>query len=168
MSKTSLWVSILFLCFFSGVYLFTLCYWVVQSLSHVWLFATTWTAAPQASLSFTISLSLLRPMSIELMMPSNHLSLRRLLLLLSSIFPSIRSFPVSWLFTSGGQMSFHFSPSNEYSGLFHLGLIGSIFFLPKELSGVFSNITVQKHQFFQSQTSLWSSSHISARLLEKP
>ena len=93
----------------------------VQSLSHVQLFATPQTAAPQASLSFTISLSFLRLMSIELMMPSNHLILRLPLLLLPSIFPRIRIFskesallirwPKYWSF------SFSISPSNEYSGL---------------------------------------------------
>ena len=75
---------------------------VVQSISHVWLFATPWTAARQASLSFTISRSLLKLLSIEFVMPSNHLSLCRLLLLLPSIFPSIRVFnnesalPIRW------------------------------------------------------------------------
>ena len=72
----------------------------VQSLSHVQLSATPWTAARQASLSFTISLSLLKLMSIESVMPSNHLILCRLLLLLPS---ASGSFPVSQLFTSGGQ-----------------------------------------------------------------
>ena len=65
---------------------------VVQSLSHVWLFVTPWTAAYQASLSFTISQSLLKLMSIESVMPSNHLFLCHRLLLLPSIFPSIRVF----------------------------------------------------------------------------
>ena len=65
---------------------------VVQSLSHVQFFATSWTAARQAPLSFTISCSLLRLMSIELVMPSNHLILCHPLLLLPSIFPSIRVF----------------------------------------------------------------------------
>ena len=93
---------------------------VVQSLSCVQLFATPWTAAFQASLSFTISRSLLRLMSIESVMPSNHLILCRLLLL-PSIFPSLRVFssesvlrirwPQYWSF------SFSISPSNEYSGL---------------------------------------------------
>ena len=64
----------------------------VQSLSHVWLFATPWTATRQASLSITISQSLLKPMSIELVMPSNHLICCHPLLLLPSIFPSIRVF----------------------------------------------------------------------------
>ena len=94
------------------------CYVVVQSLSRVWLFATPWTAARQASLSFTISLSLLKLMSIESVMPSNHLILCRLLLL---PFPLSGSFPVSQLFESGGlsyrSFSFSISPSHEYSGL---------------------------------------------------
>ena len=93
----------------------------VQSLSHVRLFATPWTAACQASLSITNSWSLLKLMSIELAMPSNHLILCRPLLLLPSIFPNIRVFsnesvlrirwPKFWSF------SFSISPSNEYSGL---------------------------------------------------
>ena len=92
----------------------------VQSLSRVWLFATPWTAARQAS-SQTISWSLLRLMSIESVMPSNHLILCHPLLLLPSIFPSIRVFsnesvlcircPMYWSF------SFSICPSNEYSGL---------------------------------------------------
>ena len=66
-------------------------------------FVTPWTAARQASLSFTISWSLLRLMSVESVMPSNHLILCCHPLLLPSIFPSFRSFPIRWLFTSGGQ-----------------------------------------------------------------
>ena len=94
---------------------------VVQSLSHVWLFATPWITAHQASLSFTISWSLLKLMSIESVKPSNHLVLCYPLLLLPSIFHSIRVFsnepalhikwPKYWSF------SFSISPSNEYSGL---------------------------------------------------
>ena len=75
---------------------------IIPSLSHIRLFVTPWTAARQASLSFIISRSLLRLMSIEPVMPSNHLILCHPLLLLPSIFPSIRVFPMSWLFTSGG------------------------------------------------------------------
>ena len=76
---------------------------IVQSLSHAWLFATPWTVAHQACLSFTISQSLLKLMSIELMVPSNDLVLCWSLLLLSSIFSSISgSFPMSHLFASGG------------------------------------------------------------------
>ena len=93
----------------------------VQSLSRVRLFATPWTAARQASLSITNSRSLLKLMSIESVMPFNHLILCHPLLLLPLIFPSIRVFsngsalcirwPVYWSF------SFNISPSNEYSGL---------------------------------------------------
>ena len=93
----------------------------VQSLSHVWLFATPWTAAHQASLSIGNSWSLLKLMSIESVMPSNHLILCHPLLLLPSIFPSIRVFsnkpvlcirwPKDWSF------NLSISPSNEYSGL---------------------------------------------------
>ena len=107
----------------------------VQSLSRVQLFVTPWTAAHQASLSGTISWSLLKLMSTESVMPSNHLILCRLLLLLPSIFPSIRVFssesalhikwPKYWSF------SFSISPSNKYSGVisfkidwFHLFALG--------------------------------------------
>ena len=93
----------------------------VQSLSHVWLFAIPWTAACRASLSITNSQSLLKLMSIELVMPSSHLILCYPLLLPPSIFSSIRVFtnesillirwPKDWSF------SFSISPSNEYSGL---------------------------------------------------
>ena len=85
----------------------------------VWLFAIPWTVARRASLSFTISWSLLKLMSIELVKPSNHLILCHPFLL-SSIFPSISSFLMSWLFTSGEAAKywsfiFIISPSNEYS-----------------------------------------------------
>ena len=76
----------------------------VQSLSRVWLFATPWTAACQTSLSFTVSRSLLKLISVKSMMSSNHLILCHPLLL-PSIFPSISSFPVSQLFVSGGQIT---------------------------------------------------------------
>ena len=94
---------------------------VVQSLSHIRLFATPWTAAHQASLSIANSWSLLKLMSIESVMPSNHLILCRPLLLLLSIFPSIRGFSnesvlhIRWL--NYWSFSFSISPSNEYSGL---------------------------------------------------
>ena len=102
----------------------------VQLLSSVQLHATPWTAAHQASLSITNSQSLLKLMSIESVMPSNYLILCRPLLLLPSIFPSIRVFfnelalcirwPKYWSF------SFNISPSNEYSGLISLGWTGWI------------------------------------------
>ena len=129
----------------------------VQSLSHVRLFATPWTAARQASLSITNSWSLLKLMSIESVMPSNHLILCHPLLLLPSIFPSIRVFsnesvlcirwPKYWSF------SFSISPSKEYSGLIS-GWTGWVSLQSKGLSRVFSNSTIQKHQFFGVQLSL--------------
>ena len=97
---------------------------VVQSLSHVWLFATPWTAAHQAPLSFTVSWSLLKCISIEWVMPSNYLVLCHPLLLLPSIFPSIRVFsnesalPIRW--PKYWSFSFSISPSNEYIGLISL------------------------------------------------
>ena len=94
---------------------------VVQSLSHAWLFATPWTAAHQSFLSFTISQSLLKLMSIESVMPSNHLVLCCPLTSCLQSFPASGSFLMSKLFASGGQkywsFSFSISPSNEYWGL---------------------------------------------------
>ena len=93
----------------------------VQSLSHVWLFATPWTAACQTILSITNSWSLLKLMSIESVMPSNHIILCCPFLLLPSIFPSIRVFSSECIVCIRWQMywtfSFSISPSNEYSGL---------------------------------------------------
>ena len=135
----------------------------VQSLSCVQLFATPWTAARQASLSFTNSWSLLKLMSIESVMPSNHLILCRPLLL-PLIFPSIRVFSKESVLCIRRQkycsFSFSISPSNEYSGLIPLGLTGLISLQSKGLSRVFYSITAQKHQFFGTQLSLKSSSHI--------
>ena len=94
---------------------------VVQSLSHVWLFASPWTAACQVSLFFTISSSLFKLLSIESVMPSNCLILCCPLLLLPSFFPSIKVFsnesvlPIRW--PKHWSFSFSISPSNEYSGL---------------------------------------------------
>ena len=134
-----------------------------QSLSHVRLFATPWIAAHQASLSITNSRSSLRLMSIKSVMPSSHLILCCPLLLLPLIPPSIRDFPMSQLFTWGGQStgvsaSASFLPkksqgwSSEWNGWISLQ--------SKGLSRVFSNITVQKHQFFGAQPSSQSNSHI--------
>ena len=144
----------------------------VQSLRHVRLFRTPWTAACQVSLPITNSQSLLKLMSIESVMPSNHLILCRPLLLLPSVFPSIRVFssesvlhirwPKYWSF------SFSISPSNDIQDWFPLGWTGWISLQSKGLSRVFSSTTVQKHQFFGTQLSLWSNSHIHTWLLEKP
>ena len=123
----------------------------VQLLSHVWFFATPWTTAHQASLSITNSRSPPKLMSIGLVMPSNHLILCRPLLLLPSIFPSIRVFsnesalcirwPKYWSF------SFNISPMNTQDWSL-LGWTGWISLQSKGLSRVFSNTTVQKQQFF--------------------
>ena len=127
---------------------------VVESLSHVWLSVTPWTAARQASLAFTISWSLLRLMSTELVMLSNHLILCRppLLLCLQS-FPESGSFPMSQFFASDGQStgasaSASVLPTNIW-GWFPLGLTSLISLQSKGLSRVFSSTTVQKHQFFR-------------------
>ena len=144
----------------------------VQLLSSVRLFVTSWTTARQASLSITNSWSLLIFMSIESVMPSNHLSLCRPLLLPPLIFPSI------WVFTDESvfcirwpkywSLSFNISPSNEHSDWSPLEWTGWISLQPKGLSRAFSNTTVQKHQFFGTQLSLQSKSHIHTWPLEKP
>ena len=126
---------------------------VVQSLSHVQLFGTLWTAARQASLSFTISQSLLKFISIELKMPSNHLILRLPLLLLSLIFPSIRVFSNALALhirgpSIGASASASVLPMN-IQGWLPLGLTGLISLQSKGLSRVFSSPTVRKHQFFR-------------------
>ena len=136
----------------------------VQLLSRVPLFVTPWTVARQASLSITNSWSLLKLISIELVIPSNHLILCHPLLFLPSIFHSIRVFsnesalqirwPKYWSF------SFIIDPSNEYSKLISLGLNGLISLQSKGLSRVFSNDTVQKHQFFGAEPFSWSNSYI--------
>ena len=136
---------------------------VVQQLSRVRLFVTPWTAVGQASLFFTISWSLLKLMSIELVLPSNHFVLCRLLLLLLSIFPSIRVFSnesalcIRWL--KYWSFIFSISPSNEYSGLISFRINWFDFLAVQGLSRVFSNTIVQKHQFFGAQPSLFSNSH---------
>ena len=147
---------------------------VIQWLSCVWLFAIPWAAAWQTSLFFANSKSLLKLMSTELVMPSNHLILCHPLLLLLSIFPSIRVFssesvlcirwPDYWSF------SFSIRPSKEYSGLisFRTELTSLISLLSKGLWKVFSNTTFQNDQFFSTQHSLWSNSHFCTWLLEKP
>ena len=144
----------------------------VQSLSHVQLFATLWTAALQASLSFTISQRLLNLMSIKSVMRSNHLILCHPLLLLPSIFPSIRVFsneptlhirwPKYWSF------SFSISPSNEYSGLISFRINSFDLLAVQGTLRVFSSTTVRKHQFFSAQHLLWSNCLIHTWLLEKP
>ena len=145
-------------------------YAVVQSLSHVQLFVTPWTAAHQASLSFTISQSLLKLISIESVMPSNHLVLYCPLLLLPSIFPRISIFsnelalcirwPKYWNF------SFSISPSNEYSEL--ISLMIDWF----DLLVIQGTLSLQQHSskasILQHSAIFMSNSHIHTWLLEKP
>jgi len=145
---------------------------VVQSLSHVRLFATPRTATRQASLSFTIFQSLLQHMSIEPVMSSNHLILYHPLFLLPSVFLSIRVFsnelalcirwPKYWSSVSASVLPMNIQDWSP------LGLSGLISLQFKGLSTVCSNTAVQKHQFFSTQSSLWSNSHIHTWTLEKP
>ena len=130
---------------------------VVQSVSCVQLFSTPWTAAHQTSLSIINSRTLLKLMSIESVMSSNHLILCHPLLLTPLIFHSIRVFSsesvlrIRW--PKYRSFSISISPYNEYSGLisFRMGWISLPF---KGLSRVFSNTTAQQHQFFNAQLSL--------------
>ena len=143
---------------------------VVQLLSRVQLLVTSLTAAHQSSLSFTISWSLLKLMSFELVVPSNHLIFCCPLLLLPAIFPSIRALsnelvlhircPKYW--------SFSMSPSNEYSGLisFKIDWLDLL-----AVQGTLKSLLQHqawKHRFFSAQLSLWSNSHNRTWLLENP
>ena len=145
----------------------------VQLLSHVWLYATPWIAAHQASLSITNSWSSLKLTSIKSVMPSSHLILCCPLLLLPPIPPSIRVFsnksalhikwPKYWSF------GFNITPSNEYSGLISFRI--DWFALPA-VQGTFKSL-LQHHNskasiLSSAQPSLWSNSHIYIWLLEKP
>ena len=143
-----------------------------QSLSCVWLFSTPWIAACQASLSITNSRSLLRLTSIKSVMPSSHLILWFPFSSCPQSLPASESFPMSQLFTWGGQStgvsastsvlpkkSQGWSPS-EWTGWISLQ--------SKGLSRVFSNTTVQRHQFFGTQPSSQSNSHIHTWPQEKP
>ena len=148
----------------------------VQLLSRVWLFATPGIAARQASLSITNSRNLLKLMSImplvESVMPSSHLILCRPLLLLPPIPPSIRVFsnqsalhmrwPKYWSF------SFRISPSSEYPGLIFFRIDWLDLLAVQGTLKIFSNTTLQKHQFLGTQLSSQSNSHIHTWPLEKP
>ena len=144
----------------------------IHSLSSVRLFVTSWTAAHQASLSITNSWSLLKLMSIESVMPSNHLILCCPLLPLPSIFPSIRVFPnesvllIRW--SKYWRLSFSVSLCNEHSGLSSFMTDWLISWQSKGLSRVFSNTIVQKPLFFGAQPSSQSNSHIHTWPQEKP
>ena len=134
----------------------------VQLLSRVRLPTTPWTAARQASLSITNSQSLLKLMSVESVMPSNHLILC-CPLLPPSIFPSIRVFSsesVLWIkWPKYWSFSFSISPSNEYSGLISFGMDWlDLFAVQGTLKSLFQ--PVWKYQFFSAQPSLWSNSYL--------
>ena len=141
-------------------------------LSHVQLFVTPWAVVHQASLSITNSQSLLKLMSIESVMPSNHLILCHHLLFSPWIFPSIRVFSSESVLHIGWprywSFSFNISPSNKRSGLISFRMDWLHLLAVQRLSGVFSNTTVQKHQFFGAELSLESNSHIHTQLLKKP
>ena len=144
----------------------------VQSLSCVLLFATLWTRARQVSLSITNSQSLSKLMSIELVMPSNHLILCCPLLTLPSIFPSIRIFsnesafyirwPKYWSF------NFNISPSNEHWGLISFRMVWlNLLAVQGTLKSLLQH-HIQKNQFFSAQLYLEWNLHIHTWLLEKP
>ena len=133
-----------------------------SSVPQLLLFVTLWTAACQASLSITNSQSLLKLMSIESVIPSKHLILCLPLLLLPLMFPSIRVFsnesvlhirgPKYWRFI------FNISPSNEYSGLISFRIDWFDIVAIQGTLKIFSNTTIQKHQFFGTQLSLFFTS----------
>ena len=139
----------------------------VQSLSHVRLFATPWITACQASLSITNSRSLLKLMSIKSVTPSSHLILCRPLLLPPPILPASESFSMSQLIETPVSASASVLPMNTQDWS-PLGWTGWISLQSKWLSRVFSNTTVQKHQFFGTQLSSQCNSHIHMWPLEKP
>ena len=145
---------------------------LVQLFSYVWLFVNPWTAAYQASLSITNSKSLLKLMSTESVMPSNHPIFCCPFLLLPSGFLSIRVFSnepvlrIRW--PKYRSFSFSINPSNEYPGLISFRMDWLDLFAVKSLSRVLSSSTIKKHQFFSAQSSLWSNSHIHTWPLEKP
>ena len=133
---------------------------------------TTWTAARQASLSISNSRSLLKLMSIKSVMPSNHIIFCHPLLLLCSIFPSIRVFSnesalhIRW--RKYWSFSFSISPSSEYSGLISFRIDWfDLLLVQRTLKSLLQHHS-SKHQFFGTQLSLRSNSHIHICLLEKP
>ena len=133
----------------------------VQSFSRIWLFIIPWTAAHQSSQSITDSRSLLKLMSIESVMQSNHLILCNPLLLLPSIFPSIRVFPnesalhISW--PKYWSFSFRISHSNEYLGLisFRIDWLDLL-----AIQGTLKSLLHHQQQLFNAQLYLWFNSHL--------
>ena len=144
----------------------------LQLLSRVRLFVTPWIAARQASLSITNSWSSLKLTSIESVMPSSHLILCCPFFSCPQSLPASESFPMSQLFAWGGQNTgvsalASFLPKNT-QGWSPLERTGWISLQSKGLSRIFSNTTVQKHQFFSTQLSSQSNSHIHTWPQEKP
>ena len=147
-------------------------FFVAQSLSRVLLFVTPWTAPHQALLSSTVSWRLLKSMFVEFVMLCHYLTLCCPFLLLPLIFPSITFFSNEFVLcirwpnirasTSASVLLMNIQ------GWFPLGLTDLISLQSKELSSIFSSITIQKHQFFSARSSLWSKFHICTWLLEKP
>ena len=138
--------------------------------SCVRLFAIPWTAGHQASLSFTISWSLLKFISIESVVSSNHLVFCHPLLLLLSIIPAWGSFHESVLrirWPKYWSFSFSIIPSNDYSGLISFRIDWFDLLAVQGTLKSLSSTTIWKHQFFGAQPSSWSNSHICTWLLEK-
>ena len=151
----------------------SLCFTVVlvQLLSHIQFFVIPWSTTLQAPLSSTVSCGLLKFMFIESMMLSNHFIFCYPFRLLSSILPRTGSFPKSQVFASGGQSigasaSASVPPMN-IQGWFSLRLTSLISLQSKGLWRIFSSTIIWKHQFFSTQPSLWSNSHICTWLLKK-
>ena len=148
---------------------------VFQSLSCVRLFVTSWTAALQASLSFTISQSLCVCSDLCPLSPLCYLTISYSATPFSfclQSFPALGSFPMTWIFASCGQSTGESASASvlpmNIKGWFTLGLTGLISLQSKGLWRVFSGITIWKHQFFGAQPFLWSKYHICTWLLEKP
>ena len=140
----------------------------VQSLSHVWLFGTPWTAVHQVSLSITISQSWLKLISIESVMPSNHFVLCRPLFLLSSIFPRVRVFSNKLVHCIRWSFSFSISPSNEYSGMISFRIDWFDCFSVQGILKSLLQLHSSKASVLWCSAFLWSNSHIHTWLLEKP
>ena len=144
---------------------------VVQLLIHVQLLVTPWSVARQASLSFTISWSLFKFVSIESVMPSNHLILCHPLLLLPSVSPSIRVFLMSahcirW--PKYWSVIFSISPSNEYSGMICFRIDWFDLFVVQETLKSLLQHHSSKGSILQHPATSWFNSHIHTWLLEKP
>ena len=149
----------------------------MQLVSHVWLFVTQWNCSMPGFPVLHYFLEFAQLMAIESGMPFNQLILCFSFSSCPQSFPASGSFPMSWLFTSGGQSTGTSASASAlliYSAQLNsqawspLGWTGLISLLSKGLSRVFSNTIVRKHQFFGSQTSLQSNSHVHPWLLERP